>query len=147
VRKESVKRLSILGGLAVFALAVQPAASAKDFHPGDVRVCNARRCVAIVNLRVVPQLASFYGRGTQLDRVARPPLRTPYYELRFRSGYVTGIVATGRLDRFLSYGVNLERFRAGVWYRVPKRLAFRLQCLGARLAPLRVTKATLAKSR
>jgi hypothetical protein len=47
----------------------------------------------------------------------------PYYELRYRNGYVTGIIATRRLDRFLSYGVNLGRFRRDQWYSVPHKLS------------------------
>jgi hypothetical protein len=90
------------------ALLVLPSASAKDFHPGDLRVCNTTRCIAIVNRAMLPQLGSYYYGGSPPARVRRPKLGAPYYELRFRNGYVTGIVATRQLDRFLSYGVNLE---------------------------------------
>ena len=48
-------------------------------------------------------------------------LGAPSFELRFDNDYVTGIVATARLDRFLSYGVNTGRFEAGRWYRVYPR--------------------------
>ena len=60
---------------------------------------------------------------------------------------MTGIVATARLDRFLSYGVNLGRFQRGIWYRVPARLASELRKLTAGMKPLRVTRAALSKSR
>ena len=76
-----------------------------------------------------------------------PALGTPYYELRFRNGYVTGIVATRRLDRFLSYGVHLERFARNRWYAIPPALSKELRRLTIDLRPLRVTRATLAKSR
>ena len=74
-------------------------------------------------------------------------MRAPYFELRFRNGYVTGIVATQRLDRFLSYGVHLERFQRNVWYRVPAKLAAEFRGLTAGLRPLRLTRAAIAKSR
>jgi hypothetical protein len=74
-------------------------------------------------------------------------MRSPYFELRFRNGYVTGIVATQRLDRFLSYGVYLGRFRRGRWYRVPPRLGQEFRELTASLAPLRLTRAAVSKSR
>jgi hypothetical protein len=67
--------------------------------------------------------------------------------LRFSNGYVTGIVATRRLDRFLSYGVHLERFGRNSWYAVPPRLSAELRRLTAGLRPLRVTRAALARSR
>jgi hypothetical protein len=69
------------------------------------------------------------------------------FELRFRNGYVTGIVAATRLDRFLSYGVYLGRFTPGRWYRFPDKVARELRRLAAPLAPLRVTRSALAKSR
>ena len=132
--------------LAASALLVLPSASAKDFGPGDVRVCNATRCVPIMKRNVLPQLRSFYYSGPALAHLRAPALGTPYYELRFRNNYVTGIVATSRLDRFLSYGVHLERFRADQWYAVPPRLSAELRRLAAGLRPLHVTQAALAKS-
>jgi hypothetical protein len=68
-------------------------------------------------------------------------------KLTFRNGYVTGIVASPRLDRFLSYGVNLGRFRRGAWYRVPSAIARELRTLTVGLDPLRVTRAAIRKSR
>jgi hypothetical protein len=133
--------------LAAAALAVTPAATGKDFDPGDLRVCNAHRCVPIVNRAVLPLLGAFY-YGPRGPRVApRPRLGAPAFELRFTNGYVTGIVAAARLDRFLSYGVNLGHFRRGTWYRTPARLASELRKLTAGMKPLRVTRAALARSR
>jgi hypothetical protein len=134
--------------LVTAALAATPAATAKDFGPGDLRVCNAHRCVPITNRAVLPLLGRFYYSDSQVAHVAdRPRLGAPAFELRFRNGYVTGIVASGRLDRFLSYGVNLGRFERGVWYKVPARVASELRKLTARMKPLRVTRAALARSR
>jgi hypothetical protein len=71
-------------------------------------------------------------------RVRRRALGAWYYELRFRNGYVTGIVATRRLDRFLSYGVHLERFARAGWYGVPHPLSQELGRLTVGLRPLRI---------
>jgi hypothetical protein len=49
--------------------------------------------------------------------------------LRYRNGYVTGIVATRRLDRFLTYGVIDQRFARETWYAVPRRLSGELRRL------------------
>jgi hypothetical protein len=144
--RDIVKTL-LVGLVALWALLVLPSASGKDFHPGDLRVCNTTRCVAIVNSDVLPQLGSFYYGGPSPARVRRPALGAPYYELRFRNGYVTGIVATRRLDRFLSYGVNLGRFARDEWYAVPRRMSGEIRRLTVGLRPLRVTRAALAKSR
>jgi hypothetical protein len=139
-------RSSILVTVAVSALLVVPSAGAKEFRPGDVRVCNATRCVPILERSVVPQLASFY-TGPRPARRARPALGTPHYELRYRGGYVTGIVATRHLDRFLAYGVHEGRFDKNAWYAVPRRLSTELRRLTDALRPLRLTRAALAKSR
>jgi hypothetical protein len=133
--------------VAVAALAATPAATAKDFRPGDLRVCNARRCVPITNRAVVNLLGPFY-YGARDPRVAPPPrLGARCFELRFTNGYVTGIAATARLDRFLSYGVNLDRFHRGVWYRIPARISAELRRLTQGMKPLRLTQAALDKSR
>ena len=137
----------LLGVLAVSALLILPSAAAKDFGPGDLRVCNATRCVPIVKREVLPQLGSFYYSGPALRRLGRPPLGVPYYQLRFRNNYVTGIVATRRLDRFLSYGVHLERFARDKWYAVPRSLSDEFRRLTVGLRPLRLTRAALARSR
>jgi hypothetical protein len=145
-RSTSVRTL-FLAVPAAAALLILPSASAKDFGPGDLRVCNATRCVAIVNQEVLPQLGSFYYSGPALRPLRRPPLGVPYYELRFRNDYVTGIVATRRLNRFLSYGVHLERFARDRWYAVPRSLSGELRRLTVGLRPLRLTRAALARSR
>lgn len=141
-----MKRAFLIALLAAALLAL-PSASAKDFGPGDLRVCNATRCVAIVNSEVLPQLGSFYYSGPALTRLRAPALGAPYYQLRFRNNYVTGIVATRQLDRFLSYGVHLERFTANQWYAFPRQLSEELRRLTVGMRPLRVTRAALAKSR
>ena len=128
-------------------LLLLPSASAKNFGPGDLRVCNATRCVPIVKRDVLPLLGSFYYSGPAPAQLRAPALGTPYYQLRFRNNYVTGIVATRHLARFLSYGVHLERFDANIWYAVPRRLSAELQRLTVGMRPLRVTQAALAKSR
>jgi hypothetical protein len=144
--KDVVKAASFVL-VALSALLVVPSANAKDFGPGDLRVCNSTRCVAIMNREVLPGLGRFYYSGPPPRRVARPALGAPYYELRFRNGYVTGIVAMRRLDRFLSYGVYLGRFARNRWYAVPRRLSEELRVLTAGLRPLQVTRAALKKSR
>jgi hypothetical protein len=129
------------------ALLAVPAAGAKDFRPGDLRICNAARCVPVVNRAVLPHVGSFYYTGPAPARRTRPALGTPYYELRYQGGYVTGIVATRRLDRFLTYGVHDGRFAEHTWYAIPRRLSVELRRLTDALRPLRLTRAALAKSR
>jgi hypothetical protein len=85
-----VVRPLLAGFVSASALFVLPSANAKDFHPGDLRVCNRTHCVAVVNRAVLPELGSFYYSGPSPARVHSPKLGAPYYELRFRNGYVSG---------------------------------------------------------
>jgi len=142
-----MRRNILVTAFGISALLVAPSADAKDFRPGDVRICNATRCVPILERSMVPQLTSFYYTGPRPVRRARPALGMPYYELRYRGGYVTGIVATRRLDRFLTYGVHDGRFNANAWYAVPRGISSELRRLTDALRPLRLTRAALAKSR
>jgi hypothetical protein len=142
-----VLRLAVLAVAAALLLGAE-AATAKTFEPGDLRLCNRERCLPIMNVRALQALSAFYYTGRQPPAGA-PAARigAPALELQFTNGYVTGIVATARYDRYLSYGVNLERFARGRWYRVPDAAARELRRLGARLDPLHVTPAALASSR
>ena len=128
-------------------LTVSSSAVAKEFAPGDVRICNAKRCVPIRSQPVLNSLAAFYYEGAKPPaRADSPRLGAPYFRLEFRNHYVTGIVAGRKLDRFVSYGVNLDQFRKGVWYHVPTRAVseFRRQTVGLR--PLRLTRTSLRLS-
>jgi hypothetical protein len=138
-------RVLLVGIVVAVAAFAAPLADAK-FRSGDLRVCNGSRCMAIVDPDVIPRLGYFYG-GSRLVRMRRPALGTRYYELRFRNGYVTGIVAGQRLGEFLSYGVNLDRFERGRWYAVPRRVSSELRRLTVGMRPYHLTRAALARAR
>ena len=132
--------------LAVSAVIFVSAAESKDFGPGDLRLCGATGCVPIENRDVLPLLGSFYYGETPPPVARSPRLGASMLELRFRNGYVTGIVATRTLDRFLSYGVHGGYFRRGIWYRLPAKVSQELRALSTSLVPKRVTRAALRKS-
>jgi hypothetical protein len=141
-------RVLVFAGAVAVLLLTATAATAKEFEPGDLRICNAKRCVPITSRPALTALGRFYYTGTSpLSRAVRPSLGARAFELRFDNGYVTGIVAAAKLDRFLSYGVNIGRFDAGVWYRVSDRAARELRRLTAGLRPIPLTRASLARSR
>jgi hypothetical protein len=137
--------MRIVVALAALALICASAASAKDFRPGDLRVCGAAsRCVPIVEQPVLDAFAAFYYRDGHPPSSPAPRRGAPAFRLVFGNGYVTGIVAT---DRFLSYGVNLGRFDRLTWYRLPPRAVLALRRLAASLQPLRVTPGAVSLSR
>jgi hypothetical protein len=138
-------RRVLAGSLLVWSLILSSGAVAKDLRPGELSVCNASRCVSIRSQSVLNALASFYYDSARPPSRARPPrLGTPFFRLEFSNGYVTGIVAGAELNRFLSYGVNLDQFRDGVWYRVPARAVAGLRRLTVGLTPLRLAGAAVA---
>ena len=117
------------------------AATAKDFKPGDLRVCNAKRCIPIMNRVAAQAFAYFIYKGPQPAVARSPRVGAPSFDLRFKNGYAAGRVASAALDRFQSYGVVCGRFREGVWYRLPARAVLELRRLTASLKPLRLPAA------
>jgi hypothetical protein len=125
---------------SIVATGALPAA-AKEFAPGELRVCGAKRCVAITNRTSVDALSSFfYGSGPA--RTARAPrVAARAFELRFRDGTSAGMVGGRRLDRARVYGLNCGRFRRGDWYALPRRAVQALRFLTQDLRPTRITRA------
>jgi hypothetical protein len=128
--------------LALGALLVTTTATAKDLGPGDLRVCDHTRCIPITNRAVLGVLSLYYWGAGTAPRAARVRVGVPAFELRFRDGQVSGIVATARLDRFRAYGFACGRFERGKWYRFPRRAVQELKRLTVGLKPLRVAAST-----
>ena len=143
VRTIRAKRSSVTSIAAVLiaagALLAVPAAVAKDFGPGDLRVCGRAHCVPIVNRSLLRVLSSYYWGPGRPARAAPVRNGAPAFELRFRNGYASGIVASSRLDRFRAYGFFCGRFVRGRWYRFPARASAALRRLTAGFRPLRVS--------
>ena len=143
----TLQRTLIAGLVAASALIGATGSAAKEFGPGDLRLCDTTRCVRIVDGDAVQLLSRFYYTGPQPPRAARPRWGARAFELRFSNGYVTGVVGGAALDRFLSFGVHTERFRSKAWYRMPAPAARELRRLAADLVPLRVTRELVSRSR
>jgi hypothetical protein len=135
-----------LGAIAA-ALLIAPGAAAKNFQPGDLRVCNSERCVPIMNRAALNALADSLFKGPPPTPTADLAIGAPTYELRFPNGYVTGLVGGERRDRFLSHGVYLGHFVRGKWHPIAPRAAAELRRLTRNLAPIPLTRAAIAKSR
>jgi hypothetical protein len=133
--------------LGVLLPAVAVPAGAKDFPPGDLRLCSAARCVPIVDQSLLRALTFFYYSGSAPAETRAPRIGAPYFQLKASNGYLTGIAATAQLDRFRSNGVNMGRFTMEDWYRVPARVALGLRRLAAAMQPLRVTESTIGPTR
>jgi hypothetical protein len=132
----AVRRIALLAAAGVFFCA----ATAKEFGPGDLRVCGAKRCVPIEKRDELRAFSSFYYGDGRAAVTRKPRLGAPAFEIRFRDGSAAGIVASAKLDRARVYGLNCGRFRRGRWYRLPARAVLAVRPLSASLTPLRVTR-------
>jgi hypothetical protein len=130
----ALQRTALLAG-SILALAVG-GAGAKDFHPGDFRVCNAVKCTAVFDRGALKVLSRFYYGDTRVRRITAPPKRAPTFRLKLE-GAVVGVASTTRLDRVLVYGLNCGRFKRAIWYRLPDRAAMALRRVTFGLVPLR----------
>jgi hypothetical protein len=125
--------------LACGLLAV-PAAVAKDFRPGDLRVCGRDRCVPLVDKRPLRIVSAFYYGGGSVTQAPRVRVGATGFVLRYRNGYATAIVTSAKLGRFQSYSVICRRFERGRWYRFPPRAGLALGAATPDLRPVRVPR-------
>jgi hypothetical protein len=131
---------AVVAAIALLGLLLGVSAgNAKEFKPGELRVCGRARCVPIMNARVVRILNAYYWDAGRAPRAHRVPTGAPGFELRFGGPDATGMVAPARLDRFRAYGFNCGRFQRGRWYRFPLRAARELRRLTTGIRPLRVS--------
>ena len=82
----TLARASVAGLVAAAALVGASGSAAKEFGPGDLRVCDETRCVPIANRGAVRVLSGFYYHGLQPAVVPRPRWGAPAFELRFSTG-------------------------------------------------------------
>lgn len=99
-------------------LAATSAASAKDFRPGDLRVCGAIHCRALGKTQTSAFGTLLYASG-KVARAPEPPIGAPVIQVRTTDGPL-GAVITATAIRV--HGLNCGRFRRGSWYRLPPAL-------------------------
>jgi hypothetical protein len=121
--------------LTLAALCCSSSAGAKEFEPGDLRICNAERCVPITDQDVLSAFSSFYYLGPRPAIAASVRTGAPAFVLRFDNAFAAGVVGGARLDRTLVYGINCGRFRRGTWYRLPLTVATDLRRLVGLVEP------------
>lgn len=140
-RLVAVRRLPALLPVLV-VLALPSAAAAKQFRPGDLKICGrSGRCVAIRSQSVLNAMGAFYYGNGALTEVRAPSNGAPEVQLVFSNGYVSGIAVDGS---FLSYGVKMGRFSTGVWYRLPSSTSRPLVALSGPVQPLRLGECALS---
>jgi hypothetical protein len=124
--------------LATCGLLAVPSAVAKDFGPADLRVCGRSHCAPIVNKRLLRILSNFYWGPRRVVPVGPVRNGASAFALRWRDGYVSGLVAGTGLNRFRAHGFFCGRFVPGHWYRFPAEATVWLKRLTAGMRPIRV---------
>lgn len=114
----------------MLSLAV-PAASAKEFPPGELRVCGATQCRVFKDRPTARAFSSLLWGASRVARAPTPRVGSPVFQLRFKAG-PTGVILTA--TSFRVHGLNCGRFQRGKWYRLPPAL----RDLTAGLAPKRL---------
>ena len=125
-RARALRWAAMLASVAVLSAS---SAVAKDFGPGDARVCDDVGCEPIMDRAAARQLASFLFAGPQPERVWHPAPGSPSFELRLRRGRVIGDVGGRWLNRARVPTLNCDRFSGRGWYRLPSDLARELRAL------------------
>jgi hypothetical protein len=136
-------RLCVVASLAVGVLLAPAAADAKGFRPGDLRVCNAKACVAILRPDRAQRAFAPLLRPTVTARDATPALGEAVRPDPFQHWLRDRDRRDDHLDRFLSYGVNMGQFAVGQWYRVPATAAVGLRALTYGLQPLHLNRSII----
>jgi hypothetical protein len=138
-----VKRANVIAAvvIATCGLLAVPSAVAKDFGPGDIKVCGRSQCVPIVNKRLLRILSAYYYGPRKVVLAAPVRIGARGFALRWRNGYTSAVVGGATLDRFRAQGFFCGRFVRGRWYRFPVEATAGLRKLTAGIRPLRVTAA------
>src|ERR671923_2305256 len=96
-----------------------PAASAKEFRPGDLLVCGATQCRVINDVATTRAFGEFLYGSRPISRAAAPRIGSAVFQLRTKDGPM-GVVYTKTAARV--HGLNCGRFQRGKWYRLPPSL-------------------------
>jgi len=104
--------------LAAIAIVLPLAAWAKEFPPGDLRICGAKHCRILTPAQSNAFSAVLWG-DSQVVRAPTPRVGSAVLQLRYPNG-PAGAIITPRSIRVA--GLNCGRFERGKWYRLPKNL-------------------------
>jgi hypothetical protein len=107
---------ALLSALGLIACAT---ASAKEIHPGELRICGARHCRAVNEPARARAFSSLLWGQSPIPRAPTPPVGSPVFQLRFRDRPPVALLSATSIR---VHGLNCGRFQRGKWYRLPARL-------------------------
>ena len=110
--------MKVLPTIAAFFLML-PAASAKEFPPGELMVCGATQCREVTQAVQARAFSSLLWGGIPVGRAPTPRIGSPIFQLRFKAGPI-GVILNAA--SFRVHGLNCGRFQRGKWYRLPRLL-------------------------
>jgi hypothetical protein len=111
--------MKLLGALLGCALVVSATSSAKEIHPGDLRICGAARCRTVTRPAQARAFSNLLWGPSRVVRAPTPPVGSPIFQLRFKDGPAGAIISATAMR---VHGLFCGRFHRGKWYRLPTSL-------------------------
>lgn len=106
--------MKTFGVVLAAALVVAAAALAKEFPPGELRVCGATRCRVVSDAQSGAFSSLLWG-DRSVTRAPSPRGGSPVFQLRFEDGPAGAIISATAIR---VHGLNCSRFQRGRWYRL-----------------------------
>jgi hypothetical protein len=107
--------MKLLGAMLGCALVFTATSSAKEIHPGDLRICGSARCRTVTRPAQARAFSDLLW-GPRVVRAATPRVGSPIFQLRFKDGPVGAIISATAIR---VHGLFCGRFQRGKWYRLP----------------------------
>jgi hypothetical protein len=103
--------MRLFGALLTASLLIPAVVWAKDFGPGDLRVCGAARCRVIEDGTASSRFGRFLYGNERVVPVPTPRVGSPVFQLRFKDG-PAGVILNRTAARV--HGLNCGRFNVAI---------------------------------
>jgi hypothetical protein len=104
--------MKILGAILASALVLAATASAKEIHPGDLRICGAVHCRVVNDASQARAFSELLWGPSRVFRAPTPRVGSPILQLRFKDGPAGAIISATAIR---VHGLFCGRFQRGRW--------------------------------
>jgi hypothetical protein len=107
--------MKLLGAMLGCALVFTATSSAKEIHPGDLRICGSARCRTVTRPAQARAFSDLLWGPSRVVRAPTPRIGSPIFQLRFKDGPAGAIISATAIR---VHGLFCGRFQRGKWYRL-----------------------------
>ena len=111
--------MKIFGAILASALVLAATGSAKEIHPGELRICGAVHCRVVNDAGQARAFSELLWGPSRVFRAPTPRVGSPIFQLRFKDGPAGAIISATAIR---VHGLFCGRFQRGRWYRLPGSL-------------------------